>query len=134
MVEIALFATFHKTFGDGLEFLPTRADLLRLRRGNFAVMRGLGDDLKEVGELLHDLVGGGNQIMWMRDGPGILDKEAVGALANPLGDALVPGAFDQRLQAVERVAHAAAGGVFRRFGPFVKHRCGKAQIFGHLFR
>jgi len=44
----------------------------------------------------------------------IFNKKAAGSLANPLHEPVVAGALEQGLDAVERIARAAAGGVVRR--------------------
>src|SRR5208282_5890595 len=133
MAEISLLAAGHKTFRDRLQFLPACADLFGLCRGDLAVGGGGGDDGEEVGEFLDDLVGGRNQKMRMRRVLGVEDEKAAGTLANPLDKPVVAGALQQRFDAVERVAGAAAGGVVRRLGPFIDHRKRQAEIGGDLF-
>ena len=64
---------------------------------------------------------------------GILNEEPAGALANPLDEPVVAGAGQQGFDAVERVAGAAARGVVRRFGPFINHGKGQADVGGDLF-
>ena len=82
----------------------------------------------------HNLVGRRYQIMRVRDVFGIQDKKTAGALTNPLHQPLVASALDERLDAVERITGAAAGGVVGGFGPFVNHRSGKAEVGGNFFR
>ena len=71
-------------------------------------------------------------------------KKPAGALANPLDEPVIAGACEQRLDAVERIAGAAAGlpgrsfrakagGVVGRFGPFIDHRKRQAEVGGDLF-
>ena len=133
VVEISLLAAGHKTFRHRFQFLPAGADLFGLRRRDLAVGGGGGDDGEKVGEFLDDLIGGRNQKMWMGGVFGVEDEKAAGALANPLNKPLVAGAFQQRLNAVERIAGAAAGGVVRRFSPFVNHGKRQAEVGGDLF-
>ena len=131
--KISLLATRHKTFRHRFQFLPAGADLFGLRRSDLAVGGGGGDDGEEVGEFLDDLVGGRDEEMRMRRVLGVDDEKAAGALANPLDVPVVAGAGQQRLDAVERVAGAAARGVVRRFGPFVNHGKRQAEVGGDLF-
>src|ERR1017187_3033354 len=108
LVKIAFFAAGHETFGHGFEFLPAGADLLGLGGRDLIVRRSGGDDLQKVGKFLDDLVGRGNQEMWMRRVLGIEDEEAAGALAEPLDKPMVAGALKKRLDAVERIFKAPA--------------------------
>ena len=133
VAEISLLAAGHKTFCDRFQFLPSRADLFGLRRGDLAVGGGGRDDGEKVGEFLDDLIGGRNQKMWMGGVFGVEDEKAAGALANPLDEPVVAGALQQRLDAVERIAGAAARGVVRRFGPLVNHGKRQAKVGGDLF-
>lgn len=71
--------------------------------------------------------------MRMRRVLGVEDEKAAGALANPLDEPVVGGALQQSLDAVERVAGAAARGVVWRFGPFVNHGKRQAEVSGDLF-
>ena len=105
-VKISLFAAGHETFRDGFQFLPARADLCRLGPGDFVVRRRPGDDGKQVGEFPHDLVGGRVEQMRLRRVLGVHDEKSAGPLADPLNEALVAGAADERLNAVERIADA----------------------------
>jgi len=133
VTEISLLAAGHKTFRDRFQFLPPRADFPGLRLCDFFIGGGGGDDMEQVGKFLDDLVGGGNQEMRMRRVLRVLNEEPAGALANPLDEPVVAGAGQQRFDAVERVAGAAAGGVIRRFGPFINHGKGQAKVGGDLF-
>ena len=64
---------------------------------------------QQVRKFLHDLIGGGDQVVRMRVGGfGVPDEEPAGALADPLDEAGVVGALDQRVNAVQRVGAAAA--------------------------
>jgi len=132
VVKISLFARGHKAFGDGFKFLPTGADLFGLAIGDLVVVRSLGDNVEEVGEFLDNLVGGGNQVMRLRNVLGVLNKKAAGALANPLGNPMIAGALEQCFNAVKRVGNAAATGVFGRLGPFINHRNRQADVLGDL--
>ena len=92
-----------------------------------------GHHRQQIGKFLHDFIGGGDQVGGMRvGGLGILDEEAPGALADPLDEARVVGAADQRVDAVQRVGAAAAGGGIARLGPLVDHRKREPQLGGHL--
>lgn len=133
VVEISLLTTGDKTFRHCLQFLPARADLLGLRRGDLAVGGGGRDDGEKVGKFLDNLVGSRNQKMRVRRGFRIEDEKSACALANPLDEPVVAGAFQQRLNAVERIAGAAARGVVRRFGPLVNHGKRQAKVGGDLF-
>ena len=152
--KIAFLATSHETFRDRFQLLPARPDFLGFRLGDFVIRGGDGDDVEQVGEFLHNLVRGGNQIMRVGNVPGILNEEPAGALANPLDEPVVAGAVKQGFDAVKRVARAATGlpgrlvrhrlgvggsfrtkasGVGRRLGPFVNHGKRQAEIGGDLF-
>jgi hypothetical protein len=63
----------------------------------------------------------------------IKDEKATSALANPLDEPVVAGALQERLNAVERIAGAAARRVIRRLGPFVNHGKRQAEVGGDLF-
>ena len=71
--------------------------------------------------------------MRLRNVLGVLNEKSAGLLANPLGNPPVAGASEQRLDAVEGIADAAASGVFGLLGPFVNRRNGQAQVVGNLF-
>ena len=133
VVKIALFAAGHKTFRHCLQFLPTGANLFGFGCRNLVVNSRGRDDVQQVGEFLHNLVGGGNEVMRMRDVLWILNKEATGALANPLDQAVVPGAGEQGFNSVKRIAGAAAGSMIGRLSPFVNHGQGEAEVGGDLF-
>ncbi len=133
VIEVSLLATRDKTFRDGFQFLPAGADLSGLRRRNFVIGGGGGDDVQQVGEFLHNLVGGRNQIMRVRGVFGVEDEKAARTLADPLDQPVIGGAGEQGFNAVERIARAAAGGVVRRFGPFIDHGKRQAEIGGDLF-
>jgi hypothetical protein len=89
--------------------------------------------MQQVGEFLDNLIGGGNEVMRMRDVLWVLNEESAGALANPLNEPVITSASQQGFDAVERVTGAAAGGVIRRFSPFIDHGEGQAEIGGDLF-
>jgi hypothetical protein len=133
VTEISLFAAGYKTFRHRFQFLPPGANFPGFGLGDLIVVSGHGDDVEQVGEFLDDLIGGWNQEMRMRRVLRIKDEKAAGALANPLDEPVVPGALEQRLDAVEGIAGAAAGGVVRRFGPFVNHGKRQAEVGGDLF-
>ena len=65
---------------------------------------------QQVGKFLDDLVRRRDQKVRVRRVLGIRDEKAAGALADPLGDARVAGAADERVHAVERVLDAAVVG------------------------
>lgn len=134
VVKIALFAAGYKAFRYCFQFLPARANLFRFRRRNLVIGGGGGDDVQQVGEFLDNLVGGGNEVMRMRDVLWILNKETAGALAYPLDQPVVAGAGQQGFNAVERVAGAAAGSMIWRFSPFIDHGQRQAEVGGDLFR
>ena len=133
VIEISLFAARDKTFRHRFQFLPAGADLFGFRRRNLVIGGGGGDDVQEVGEFLDDLVGGGNQVMRMRRILRVDDEKTACALANPLDEPVITGAGEQSLDAVERVAGAAARGVIRRFSPFINHGKRQAELGGDLF-
>lgn len=144
VLEIALLARGHKSFGNAFQILPPAPDLLRFVAGNLIVMGRIGDDVKEIGKFLHNLVGRRDQIMRLRNVLRILNKKSAGALADPLRDPLVTGALQQRFNAVERIGNAApagpagrfrmmTGAVSRRFSPFVNYGYRQADILGDLF-
>jgi hypothetical protein len=60
----------------------------------------------------------------------VLDEKSARALANPLHEPVVAGAFEQRLDAVERIADAAARDA--RLGPFVNHRGREFEVGGDV--
>src|SRR5476651_1396288 len=92
--EISFFAARHKTFGDGFQFLPARADSFRLGGRDLIVGGGGGDDGEQVGEFLHDLVRRRNQEVRMRRVLWIQNKKSARALANPLDEPVVAGALE----------------------------------------
>ena len=131
-LEIALFATGDKTFGDRFQFLPASPDLIGLFWGYLVVGRGGGDHREQIGKFLDDLVGCGDQ----EGGMGLIglwveDEESACALADPLDEPVIFGAAQQGLDAIQRVSAAAsAGGGVRGFGPFVNHGQRKSQFGG----
>lgn len=129
--EIAFFATGHEALGDGFEFLPAVADLFGFGGSDLIIRRGARDNLKQVGEFLDDLVGGGNQEMGVRCVSGIEDKKTAGTLAEPLDEAMVLGALEEGFDAVERVLNILAA-LGWRLGPLVDHGGGKFQVGGDL--
>lgn len=126
--KCSFLAAFHKTFGGGLQFLPAGANLSGFGGCDLTVGGGVGDDGEEVGEFLHNLVGGGNEKSGVRRVLRIQDEETAGALADPLHEPVVAGALDERLDAVEGIVNAAAGGV--GFAPFVDHGGGEFEVGG----
>jgi len=92
VTEISFLAADHKTFRHRFQFLPPRANLFGLRLCNLIVVGGFGDDGKEVGKFLDDLVGGRNQKMRMRRVLRVEDEKSPGALANPLHQPVIAGA------------------------------------------
>ena len=131
--EISLLTALHKSFRDGFQFLPARADGFGLVSANLIVGGGGGDDGEQIGKFLHDLVGRGHEVDRVRPGRlRVADEEAARPLANPMDNPRVVGAADERLDAVERIGRAAAGAVVR-FGPLVDHGERKTQLRGDLF-
>ena len=116
-VKVSLLAASHKTFRNRFQLLPPRANLFRFGAGDFVVRRRGGDDGEQVGEFLNNLVGGRNEKMRVRRVLRVHDEKPAGALADPLDEALVASALDERLNAVKRVADIGI-----RLGPFVNHR------------
>src|SRR6266849_6083771 len=118
--KVAFLAAGDEAFGDRLQLLPAEADFFRLVAGDLIVSRGGRNDREEVGELLHDLVGGGDQKVRVSVvGSRVLDEEAAGALANPLHEPSILGAVEQALDPVEGIDGSAAARLIRGFGPFV---------------
>jgi len=103
--------------------------LFRFSGGDLVVGGGGSDDLQQVGKVLDDLVGGGDQEMGMRRVLGIQDEEAAGTLAEPLNEPVVAGALEERLDAVQWVFNAAAL-VLRRLRPFVDHGGRELEVGG----
>jgi len=133
VTEISLLAAGDKTFRHRFQFLPPRAYFFGLRLRDLFIGGGGGDDVEQVGEFLDDLIGGRNQKMRMRRMLRVLNEKTPGTLANPLDEPVVAGALEQRFNAVERIAGAAARGVVRRLGPFINHGKGQAEVGGDLF-
>src|SRR5436190_15913285 len=132
-LEIAFFAAAHETFGDRLQLFPACADGFSFLPGDMIVCRGGCNDRQQVGEFLNDLVGGGHEMNRMRPGRlGISDEEPAGPFTNPVHNAGVVGAADQRFDAVQRIGRAAASAIVR-LGPFVDHRERQAELSGDLF-
>lgn len=131
--EVPLLAAVNEAFRHGLELLPAGADGLGFGGADVIVTGGIGDDGEEVGKFLDDFVGRRDEVVGVgRVTFGILDEEAATALADPVDDAQVIGRTEQRINAVERIGGAAAGGFVRRFRPFVDHGQGKIQVGGNL--
>jgi len=133
--EIAFFATSDETFGNGFQFFPASADLVGFFLGDLVVGGGSSDDGQQIGKFLNDFVGCGNEIRGVRlIDLRIQNEESTGALANPLNESAVLGAFEERVDTVQRVGASTAGrGVGGRwFGPLVNHGQGKAQFRSHL--
>src|SRR5437016_1997749 len=93
--KISMFACGHKTFRDGFQFFPTRANLFGLAVSDLLIGGGGGDDMQEIGEFLDDLVGGGDQMMRMWQFIRVGNEKSAGSLADPLGDAVIAGAVDE---------------------------------------
>ena len=131
--KIPLLAALNKSLGDGFQFFPASADVGGLGDGDLIVSDGAGNDSEEVGEFLDDFVGGGDEKLGMIVVRlGVLDKETIGAMANPLDDARIGAAFNQGLDAVEGIGGAAAVRRLGRLGPFVNHGKRQAQLGGDL--
>src|SRR3989442_13961244 len=108
--EIAFFAAAHETFGDTLQLFPACANVFRFLFGDLVVRRGGRNDRQQVGEFLNDLVGSGHEVNRMRPGRlGVFDEETARPLANPVNNAGVVGAADQRFDAVQWIVGGAAG-------------------------
>ena len=119
--KIAFLTAGHEAFRDAFELFPAGANLAGLLGRDFFVLGGRRNDVQEFGEFLDDLVGGRHEKVRVRGVPGVADEKAPGMLANPLDETLIAGAFDEGLHPVKRVHGAAAGGMVRRFRPFVEH-------------
>ena len=131
--KIPVLAARHESFRDRFQLLPPRADFLRFRLGDLIVRGRHGDDRQQVGEFLDDLVRGGNQKVRMRlVGFRIPDEEPAGALANPLHESRVAGAFQQGFDAVEWIDRAATIALVR-FGPLVNHGKREPKVGSDLF-
>ena len=126
--KISFFAAGHEGFGDGLQFFPPLADVFCFVGRDVIVAGGGGDDGEQVGEFLHDLIGGGDKECRVRVGGfGIADEKSAGVLADPVNEAGVVRDADERLHAVEGIDRAAAVALVR-FRPFINHRQRKSEI------
>ena len=133
VVKIALFAAGYKAFRYCFQLLPTRANLFGFRCRNLVIRGGGGDDVQQVGEFLDNLVGGGNEVMRMRDVLWILNKETAGALAYPLDQPVVASAGEEGFNTIKRIAGAAAGSMIWRLSPFIDHGERESEVGGDLF-
>ena len=107
--KISFLATRDESFRDGFQFLPAGANLFGFLGRDLIIRRSDGDGGEQVGEFLHDLVGGGDEIFRVRlVGLGIEDEETSGAFTYPLHEAAVVGAADQLLDAIQRIDRAAS--------------------------
>jgi hypothetical protein len=132
--KISLFAALHETFSDGFQFFPAATDVGGFTGDDLVVGNGGGDDSEEVGEFLDYFVGGGNEkflvgIVRL----GILDEEPAVALAEPLDDAQIAGAFLEGVNAIEGIGGSTADGGLGWLSPFVNHGEREAQLGGDLF-
>src|SRR5437899_1131606 len=64
--EVALFAAGDEAFGHRLQLFPTSANVFGLVAGNLVIRGGRRDDRQQIREFLHNLIGGGNQVIRMR--------------------------------------------------------------------
>ena len=120
--EIPFLAACDKSFRDGFQFFPSGADLFGFLFSDLIIGGSGGNDRQQIGEFLHDFIGGGNQVgrvglVEFR----VKDEKPAGSLADPLDDSAVLGTAQQRIQAIQRISAAAARGVVGRLGPLVDH-------------
>ena len=88
---------------------------------------------EQIGKLLDDLIGRRNQKRRVRlVGLRIEDEKSACPLANPLHQPAVIGATQQRVNAIQGIGAAAAGGDIRRLRPFVNHGQRQPKLRGHL--
>ena len=110
-------ATRHKYSVTDFEFLPARGICFTRGRGFRCNPQALAMTSAMSNSCTIWLVAGGN--MGVGDAPGIGDEKSVGVLADPLGNAPVTGAFEQRRDgAGENTTTERIG----RLCPFVNHR------------
>jgi hypothetical protein len=132
--EIAFFAAGDEALGMHFQAVPDFADLFRFIFGDAVIDDGLGDFGEEVGELLDDFVGGGDDFETVgAKAAGVSDEEAAGPLAEPLVDIGLPGEFHEFVDAVERVATAAAFAFLGGLGPLVDEGEGEMEFGGDFF-
>jgi hypothetical protein len=132
--KVSFFTTGDEAFCDRFQLFPTSANLLRFFLRDLIIRGSARNDCQQVRELLNDLIGCGDEVRRVRLVDfRIQNEEASGALANPLHQAAIAGAPEQRVDPIERVGAAASRNRIRRFRPLINHGKRKAQICGYLF-
>ena len=134
--KVSFLATSDEAFGDGFQLFPASANVVRLLLRDLVVRGGGGDYGQQIGKFLHDLIGGGDQVGGVRFVDfWIENEEAARPLTDPLDEAPVVRAAQQRVNSVQRVGAAAAGtfGAICRLRTFVNQGEGKPELGGYLF-